>query len=113
MRARSRTCAAYRCAYARRRVNTRDRALCAATSARGIAKQSACKSGSVWLDLALLDEALNLLSEARDEEQDYYDNMPESFQNGDKGEAAQDAVNNLNGACGSIEDASSTLSNIG
>lgn len=30
-----------------------------------------------------------------DEEQDYYDNMPESFQGGEKGDRAQEAINNL------------------
>lgn len=36
----------------------------------------------------LRDEVESLLNE----EQDYYDNMPEAFQNGDKGLAASDAI---------------------
>lgn len=41
----------------------------------------------------------------RDEEQEYYDNMPESFQNGDKGEKAQAAISALEEAVSALEDA--------
>lgn len=44
------------------------------------------------------------LESARDEEQDYYDNMPESLQGGDKGERAQAAVSALEDAIGSLEE---------
>lgn len=44
-------------------------------------------------------EALNdEIQEVLGEEQDYYDNMPESFQSGDKGEVAQNAISNLESA---------------
>lgn len=41
----------------------------------------------------------------RDDEQDYLDNMPESFKNGDKGEAAQNAVDALEIAMDKLEEA--------
>lgn len=44
------------------------------------------------------------LESLRDEEQDYYDNMPEGFQNGEKGEAAQSAVDALENAITQLEE---------
>jgi uncharacterized coiled-coil DUF342 family protein len=41
--------------------------------------------------------------EIRDEEQEYYDNMPESFQNGEKGENAQAVVTELDSAIDALE----------
>lgn len=38
------------------------------------------------------------LETVRDEEQEAYDNMPESLQNGEKGEAAQNAISQLESA---------------
>lgn len=38
------------------------------------------------------------VSDLRDEEQEYLDNMPESFQNGDKGDASQNAIDELDNA---------------
>lgn len=49
----------------------------------------------------LRDEVESLLNE----EQDYYDNMPESFQNGDKGSAASDAISYMESASGYIGNA--------
>jgi uncharacterized coiled-coil DUF342 family protein len=43
------------------------------------------------------------LEDVRDAEQDYYDNMPESFQNSDKGEKADQAVAFLNDAYNDLE----------
>ena len=40
----------------------------------------------------------------KDEEQEYYDNMPENFQMGEKGDKAQEAIDNLNYAYSSIEE---------
>ena len=39
----------------------------------------------------------------KDEEQEYYDNMPENFQMGEKGDKAQEAIDNLDYAYSSIE----------
>ena len=43
------------------------------------------------------------LEEIRDEEQEAFDNMPEGFQNGERGELAQEAINNLETAIGYLE----------
>jgi hypothetical protein len=55
----------------------------------------------------LIAQAITLLEIARDEEQDFYDNMPEAFQNGERGEKAQEAIGALETAvdeAGSIAD---------
>jgi hypothetical protein len=44
-----------------------------------------------------------------DDEQSYYDNMPESLQSSDKGDASQEAIDNLSSAGDSIESAISDL----
>lgn len=54
---------------------------------------------------ALADDIENI----RDEEQDYYDNMPEGFQNGDKGQNAEAAVQALDEAIDRVRDAESAL----
>lgn len=40
----------------------------------------------------------------KDEEQEYYDNMPENFQMGEKGDKAQEAIDNLDYAYSSIDE---------
>lgn len=53
-------------------------------------------------------EALNMeIEDILSDEQDYFDNMPESFQNGDKGDKAQEAISNLESA--SLDDIISSL----
>ena len=42
-----------------------------------------------------LEEIKGMVEDARDEEQEYYDNMPEGFQNGEKGDAAQTCIDGL------------------
>lgn len=54
---------------------------------------------------SLIEQALELLEGARDEEQDYFDNMPERLQGSDKGDAAETAVANLEEAIGQLEEA--------
>jgi uncharacterized coiled-coil DUF342 family protein len=44
------------------------------------------------------DELHGELESLRDEEQEYYDNMPESFQNGEKGTTAEEAVSAMDTA---------------
>jgi chromosome segregation ATPase len=51
----------------------------------------------------------------KDEEQEYYDNMPESLQGGDKGQAAEEAVGYLESAydkLGEINDAFEKLGEV-
>lgn len=55
--------------------------------------------------IALLEEAKEIFETAGQEEREYYDNMPESFQNGERGEAADAAASALEEACQTIETA--------
>ena len=61
-----------------------------------------------------LQKALDLLdadrvTEIRDEEQEYYDNMPESLQGGEKGEAAQSTIEHLDRAVEKVSEALDAL----
>lgn len=59
-------------------------------------------------DLAdILSEAETLKEEIEDlkeEEENYYAAMPESLQNGDKGQAAEEAIRAMETACESLEE---------
>lgn len=52
---------------------------------------------------ALFEESMERLETVRDEEQEYLDNMPESLQDGEKGETAQENIDNLESALDSLE----------
>lgn len=52
----------------------------------------------------LLDEFRSKIEDIRDGEQEYLDNMPESFQNGEKGEKAQAAIDAATEAFDLIEE---------
>ena len=69
----------------------------------------------IELARAALDEAKSMIEDIRDEEQEFYDNMPESFQDGDKGQNAQTAIDALEEAISSIEefDADSVVGQLG
>jgi hypothetical protein len=45
--------------------------------------------------VGLIEEAKSILEQARGDEYDYFDNMPESFQSGEKGERASEAADAL------------------
>ena len=49
------------------------------------------------------------LEEIRDEEQEAYDNLPESMQDGEKGEKMYEAIDNLETACSSLEEIQENL----
>lgn len=49
------------------------------------------------------------LETLRDEEQEYYDNMPEGLQAGEKGDKAQEAVDNLDSAVSETETAHDSI----
>lgn len=53
---------------------------------------------------ALRDEIKDALEAIRDEEQEYFDNMPEGLQQSDRGYAAEEAVNQLEEAVGVLDD---------
>lgn len=46
-----------------------------------------------------------------DDEQDYYDNMPENLQGGDRGITSEEAIDNLQEAINNIEETISFLEN--
>lgn len=55
---------------------------------------------------AIREQAYALAEEIariRDEEQDYFDNMPEAFQNAERGDLAQEAIDALDNAVNEIE----------
>jgi broad specificity phosphatase PhoE len=52
---------------------------------------------------------LETITGIRDEEQDYYDNMPEAFQDGRPGEKAQEHIDRVEEVIASIEDAMGAL----
>jgi hypothetical protein len=54
-------------------------------------------------------EFRGVLEELKDAEQEYYDNMPESFQAGEKGQKAETAVDAIDSAIQSIEEAAGYL----
>ncbi|MDR1691069.1 MAG: hypothetical protein LBR42_04415 [Candidatus Methanoplasma sp.] len=69
--------------------------------------------GRTGLSISELTEQLSgiriELEEIKDEEENKYDNLPEAFQNGEKGEQFQEAINALEEAVSSLDDAESTL----
>lgn len=52
-----------------------------------------------------LDEIIASLNEIKDEEQDAYDNMPESLQSSDRGTRMTDAIDAIDEAISSVEEA--------
>lgn len=63
-------------------------------------KARRAKINSICEKLAGLQEELTTVTE---EEQDAYDNMPEGIQEGEKGEAAQEALDGLEAAYDEIQ----------
>lgn len=62
------------------------------------------------LDVAeSLQEALDRLSEVRDEEQEAFDNMPESLQYGSRGDAMQEAIDTMDEWEGEIDEIKSRI----
>jgi uncharacterized coiled-coil DUF342 family protein len=69
-------------------------------------KQRRERIASVISQLTSLHEEIEAI---KDEEQEYYDNMPEGIQSSSKGEAAEEAVSNLECSCDSIQEAIDNL----
>lgn len=59
-----------------------------------------------------LQPLLDVLQECRDEEQDYYDNMPESFQQGERGTQAEGNVSILEDMISKLEEVQSDAGSI-
>ena len=53
----------------------------------------------------LLNSAAQIVELVRDEEQDSFDNLPESFQDSDKGQRMEEAIEHLDDALSAIEEA--------
>lgn len=62
--------------------------------------------------MELLEQAKSIVEECKDEEQEYLDNMPESFRNGDKGSTAESNASELESAECSVDEAVDDLSSI-
>lgn len=62
--------------------------------------------------VSALEDAKSELENLEAEEQEAFDNMPESFQNGEKGDECQAAIDALNTAASNVEEAVSELENI-
>lgn len=58
---------------------------------------------------AEIEEMKTRIEVLKEEEDDYYQNMPESFQQGDKGQAAEIAIENIESAIDSIDEAINAL----
>lgn len=52
-----------------------------------------------------LEDLYSQLEEVKDEEQESYDNLPENLQESSRGEAASEAIDNLESALSSIDEA--------
>lgn len=59
-----------------------------------------------------VDEPAELLEAIRDEESDARDNMPEAFQNGEPGERAQEAIDNLDTAVDKAKEIAEAISTL-
>lgn len=56
-----------------------------------------------------IEDLRNELEACKDKEQDYFDNMPESLQGGDKGQTAEASVDAMDNAMSSLDTALSEL----
>lgn len=55
--------------------------------------------------IGLLQEAKDIVAQCRDEEQEFYDNMPENMQSGEKGEKATATADTLSEVDDLLDDA--------
>ena len=56
-----------------------------------------------------INEIAASLQDIMDEEQDYFDNMPENLQGSIRGDAAEEAISTLDDAVSALEDVTSSL----
>lgn len=62
--------------------------------------------------LDLLDEARSILEAVQEEEQKSFDNMPESLQYTERGEAMEETISNLEDALSSLEEINDTFDEV-
>lgn len=60
----------------------------------------------------LINQAKGILEEVKDEEQEAYDNLPESFQYGERGEQMQEYIDSMNEAYENLDEMENTLGDI-
>ena len=60
----------------------------------------------------LISQAEEILEEVKEEEEDGYDNLPDSFRDGEKGEAMQNCVEMMDEVIGYLQDANSVIEQI-
>ena len=53
--------------------------------------------------IELMEEAREILETVRDEEQEAYDNMPESLQNSERGETMEEYISTIEGCMDNLE----------
>jgi uncharacterized coiled-coil DUF342 family protein len=66
-------------------------------------KEIARIADEIRATISRLDELKGEIENVLQEEQDYYDAMPESFQNGDKGQRAQEVIDALQTAYDALD----------
>lgn len=54
--------------------------------------------------IALIEQAKEILETAASDERDYYDNMPDAFQDGDRGQRADEVATALEEAASACDD---------
>lgn len=59
-----------------------------------------------------LDSIKDEIDNQRDTEQEYRDNMPDAFGDGEKGQRAEEVIEHLEGAHSNLEDLDNTLSEV-
>ena len=62
--------------------------------------------------IALMQEALDILENVKDDEQEAFDNMPEGLQGSEKGELMEEIIGYLEDSYGNLETAIEDLGNI-
>lgn len=60
----------------------------------------------------MLREAYSIIESCRDDEEDAYDNLPESFQDGERGEEMQEYIDVMDEAMDKIDDAANAIEEI-
>lgn len=76
------------------------------------ARRKQIKDAIKALDIGTLEAMKEELESAQSDEQEYLDNMPESLQGGEKGEAAEAAVSALESAIEALETAIDALGEV-
>ena len=70
------------------------------------------RKSKIKLYKSMIGDILNKLNGLLDEEQDYYDNIPENLQSSLKADISQDAIEELEEAISNLNDAIDHLDNI-